>query len=85
MTGSTAARPFISQRIAAVTRQTWPEIQTLNLWGVIVAAIALVDIDAPGLDGGELLQMCDDGTEGEAITGGSIERLGVEDELAALG
>jgi hypothetical protein len=29
----TAARRFISRRMEAVTRRTWPEIQTLNLWG----------------------------------------------------
>jgi hypothetical protein len=33
MTGSTAARRLISRRIEAVTRRTWPEIQTLNLCG----------------------------------------------------
>ena len=33
MTGSTAARRFISRRMEAVTRRTCPEIQTLNRCG----------------------------------------------------
>jgi hypothetical protein len=32
MTGSTAARRFISRRMAAVVRRTWPLIQTRNLF-----------------------------------------------------
>jgi hypothetical protein len=52
---------------------------------VIVAAIPLVDMDAAGLDASELLQIGNDGTEGMAVIGVSVQRLGVEDELATLG
>ena len=52
---------------------------------VIVAAITLVDVDAAGLDAGELLQIGDDGTEGMAIIRIAMQRLGVEDELATFG
>ena len=50
---------------------------------VIVAAIPLVDMDAAGLDASELLR--NDGAEGMAVIGVSVQRLGVEDELATLG
>src|SRR5215472_1646905 len=52
---------------------------------VIVAAIPLVDVDAAGLDASELLQIGNDGAEGMAVIGASVQRLGVEDELATLG
>ena len=52
---------------------------------VIVAAIPLVDMDAAGLDASELLQIGNDGAEGMAVIGVSVQRLGVEDELATLG
>ena len=85
MTGSTAARRFISRRMAAVTRRTWPEIQTRNLSGMIVAAIALVDVDAPGLDAGQPFEIGDDRPEGVAVKGVAVQRLGVQHELAAFG
>ena len=52
---------------------------------VIVAAIPLVDMDAAGLDASELLQVGNDGAEGMAVIGASVQRLSVEDELATLG
>jgi hypothetical protein len=58
MTGSAAARRRISRRIGAVTRRTWPVIQTRNFC-VVVAAIALVDVDAAGRNPGQRLQLGD--------------------------
>ena len=52
---------------------------------MIVAAIPLVDMDAAGLDASELLQIGNDGAEGMAVIGVSVQRLGVEDELATPG
>ena len=54
MTGSTAARRFISRRMAAVVAADLagdPDAERLR---VVVAAIALVDVDAPDLDAGVL-------------------------------
>ena len=51
---------------------------------VIVAPVSLVDMNAPGLDAGELLEIGDNGTEGMAILRVSVQRLGMEDELAAF-
>jgi hypothetical protein len=57
-----------------------------ELTRVIVAAIALVDMDAAGLDAGELLQVVgNDGAQDMAVIRIAVQRLGVEDELAALG
>jgi hypothetical protein len=42
---------------------------------MVVAAIALVDMDAAGLDAGEPLQIGDDGTEGVAVEGIAVQRL----------
>ena len=53
--------------------------------GMAITAITLVDVDAAGLDAGELLQIGDDGTEGMAIIRIAMQRLSVEDELATLG
>ena len=53
--------------------------------GMAITAITLVDVDAAGLDAGELLQIGDDGTEGMAIIRIAMQRLGVEDKLATLG
>jgi hypothetical protein len=41
-------------------------------------------MNAPGLDAGELLEIGDNGTEGMAIIRVSVQRLGMEDELAAF-
>jgi hypothetical protein len=49
MIGTTAGRRRIPRRISAVTRRTWPLIQTRNFC-VVVAAIAFVDVDTAGLD-----------------------------------
>jgi len=52
---------------------------------VIVAAIALVDMDATGLDPGQLLQLGDDRPQRVAVKRVAIQRLGVQHELPALG
>src|SRR5215469_8128932 len=52
---------------------------------VIMAAVPLVDMDAAGLDASELLQVGNDGAQGMAVIRIAVRRLGVEDELAALG
>ena len=52
---------------------------------VVVAAIALVDMDAAGLDAGKRLEPGEDGPERVSIVGVPMQRLGMEDELAALG
>ena len=85
MTGSTAARRFISRRIGRVTRRTWPVIQTRNLCAVVVAAIAFVDMDAAGLDPGQLFELGDHRTQGVAVKRVAVQRLGVQHKLAAFG
>jgi hypothetical protein len=50
----------MSRRTAAVTARTWPEIQTRELVRIIVPAIALVDVDAPGRHSGQQFQIGDD-------------------------
>jgi len=52
---------------------------------VVVAAIALVDVDAPGLDAGHRLHVFDHRSERMAVEGVAVQRLGVEHELTALG
>src|SRR5882724_1814811 len=83
MTGSTAARRFISRRLEAVTadlpRDTDPE-----LVGVVVAAVSFVDMDAASLHAGELLPVGDHGAERVPVEGIAVQRLGVEHELSAL-
>ena len=85
MTGSTAARRFISRRIGAVTRRTWPADPDPELPFVIVAAVALVDMDAAGGNAGLLLQRGDDRAQRMAIERVAVQCLGVQHELAALG
>lgn len=51
---------------------------------VVVAAIAL-DVDAPNLEARVLLDVADRGLERMAVEGIAVKRLGVEDELTALG
>ena len=84
MTGSTAARRFISRRMEAVTRRTWPEIQTLNRCGWVVAAVPFVDVNAASLHAGELLHVGDHGAASVPIEGIAIQCLGMEHELSAL-
>ena len=50
---------------------------------VVMAAIALVDMDAAGLDPGQLLQFGDDRPQGVAVERVAMQRLGVQHELAA--
>jgi len=52
---------------------------------MIVAAIALVDMDAAGLDAGKPLDAGDDRSEGMAVIWIAMQRLGMQDELAAPG
>ena len=51
---------------------------------MVVAAIALIDVDAAG-DAGQLFQIGDDGPQRMAVIWVAVKRLGMEDELAALG
>ena len=91
MTGSMAARRLISRRMALVTRRTWPEIQTRNLFGYVWprsfarCCAALVDVDTTDLDAGQLCHVGDHRAEGVAVIGVAVQRLGMEHELAALG
>ena len=52
---------------------------------VIVTTVALIDMDAAGLDAGKRLEPGEDGPEGVSIVGVPMQRHGMEDELAALG
>ena len=52
---------------------------------MIMASIALVDMDVAGLDAGELLHLRDEKAEGVAIVPIALQGFGVEHELAALG
>jgi hypothetical protein len=77
MTSSTAARRFISRRIGRVTRRTpdrvrgrlWPVIPHPELLLVVVAAIALVEMDAAGLDPGQFFKIGDDRPQRVAVDG----------------
>src|SRR5260370_24132466 len=51
---------------------------------MVVAAIALVDVDATDLDAGKLLQIGDDGAEGVAVEWITVQGFGVQHELPAL-
>ena len=55
------------------------------LVGMIVAAIALIDVDTLGLDAGQLLKIGDNRPQGVPIEGVSLQRFGVKDELASFG
>ena len=68
-----------------MTRRTWPLIQTLNRSGIGMAAIALVAMDATHCDTCEPFETGDDGTERVAVIGVTVQRLGVQHELPALG
>ena len=52
---------------------------------MVVASITLVEVDAAGLDAGELLHLGNDGAECMAVVRVAVQRLGMEHELAALG
>ena len=53
--------------------------------GIVVAAIALIAVDAMHRDPGEVLKIGDDRTERVAVIRVAVQRLGVQHELAALG
>ena len=52
---------------------------------IVVAAIALVAMDAARCDTCELFEIGDDGTERMAVLGIAVQGLGVQHELPALG
>src|SRR5262249_8179118 len=52
---------------------------------VVVAAIAFVDIDAPGLDPGQRFQLVDHWPQSVAVEGTTVQCLGVQHELTAFG
>lgn len=85
MTGSTAAWRFISRRdgfgdAAHLAGDPHPE-----LFFVIVAAITLVDVDAAGLDPGELFQTGDDRPQRVAVERVAVQALRVQHKLGRLG
>lgn len=84
MTGSTAARRFISRRMEAVTRRTCPEIQTLNRCGWLWPRYPFVDMDAARLHASELLRIGDHGAERVPVEGIAVQCLGMEHELSAV-
>jgi hypothetical protein len=51
--------------------------------GIVVAAIALVAVDAAHRDPGDLFEIGDDGTKGMAVIRVAVQRLGVQHELPA--
>ena len=53
--------------------------------GIVVAAIALVAVDAADRNTCELFEIGDDGTERMAVIRVAVQRLGVQHELPALG
>ena len=71
--------------MALVTRRTWPVIQTLKPVRMVVAAIALVAVDAAGRNTCELFEIGDDGAECMAIIWVTVQRFGVQHELPAPG
>lgn len=56
-----------------------------ELLGVVMAAIAFVDMDAAGLNPGQRFQLGDNRSQGVAIKGVAVQRLGVQHKLTALG
>ena len=70
--------------MAAVVGRTWRLIDAEAV-GVVVAAIALVDVGAPDLDACVPLDVGDGAFQRVAVEGIAVQRLGVQDELAALG
>ena len=50
-----------------------------------MATIAFVDVDAAGLDAGQLLEFADDRPQRVAVERIAAQRLGVQHELAAFG
>jgi hypothetical protein len=53
--------------------------------GIVVAAIALVAVDAAHRNSCEFFEIGDDRTEGGAVIWVAVQRFGVQHELAALG
>ena len=59
-----------------------PDLEPVRM---VVAAIALVAVDAADLDTCKLFEIGDDGTECVAVIWVAVQRLGVQHELPALG
>jgi hypothetical protein len=57
----------------------------LELVGMVVPAIALIDMDAARLDAGELLHIGDHWAKGVAVEWVAMQGLRMQHELAALG
>ena len=53
--------------------------------GIVVAAVALVAVDAAHCDPCELFEIGDDGTERVAVLGIAVQGLGMQHELPAFG
>ena len=53
--------------------------------GIVVAAIALVAVDAADSNTCELFEISDDGTERVAVVRIAMQRLGMQHELSAFG
>src|SRR6476619_7452055 len=81
MTGSTAARRFISRRMEAVTRRTCPEIQTLSRCGWLWPRYPLSTWMRRA---STLLHVGDHRAERVPVEGIAVQRLGMEHELSAL-
>src|SRR5277367_755029 len=58
-----------------------PDLESI---GIVVAAIALVAVDAAHGNTGELFEIGDDRSERVAVIRVAVQRLGVQHELAAL-
>src|SRR5580704_7742441 len=59
-----------------------PDLEPIR---VVVTAIAIVAVDAADLNTREPFEVGDDRTEGVAVIGVAVQRLGVQHELSALG
>jgi hypothetical protein len=55
-----------------------------ELLGVVMAAIAFVDMDAAGLDPGQRFQLGNDRPQGVPVKGIAVQHLGVQHELPAF-
>ena len=57
----------------------------LELVGIVVAAITLVDVDTRNFDACHSFHVGNDRPQSMAVEGIAVQRLAVQDELAALG
>ena len=83
MTGSTAARHLAADRAGHSPQLAGdPDAELVPM---VVAAIPLVDLDAAGLDPSERFEFGDNRARSVAVKRIAVQRLGVEDKLAAYG